>query len=418
MSAYLLPSDILLPDFSAVNGTLWSAIACDQFTGEPEYWQNLDRQVGDAPSTLRLMLPEAFLGEADARLPAVHEAMENYYRTLLVRHPNSVIYLERTLSDGRVRRGLVGMIDLEQYDYRPGAKSLIRATEATVTERIPPRLAVRRDALLELPHVMLLIDDPQKTVIEPLAAGTARMKPAYAFPLTPGSGSVKAWFADAAGFGRASAALERLIAPERVRTRYGEGAAPLLFAVGDGNHSLAVAKTAYEEIKAAHGESALFHPARYALVEVVNLHDPALTFEPIYRVLTHVDTDDVLRALEAFSFAQHGAAAPQQTRFITADRRGTMHFGHPSAELTVATLQQFLDTYMAEHPEAELDYIHSAKTVEGLSAHPDTVGFLFSGMPKDDLFRTVVQNGALPRKTFSMGAAEDKRFYVECRRIR
>ena len=250
MSAYLLPSDILLPDFSAVNGTLWSAIACDQFTSEPDYWREADKRLGDAPGTLRLILPEAFLDEADARIPAIHEAMENYYRTLLTRHPNSIVYLERTLSDGQVRRGLVGMIDLEQYDYRPGAKSLIRATEATVTERIPPRLAVRREALLELPHVMLLIDDPQKTVIEPLAAGTARMKPAYAFPLTTGSGSVKAWFADAAGFGRASAALERLISPERIRTRYGENTAPLLFAVGDGNHSLAVAKAAYEEIKA------------------------------------------------------------------------------------------------------------------------------------------------------------------------
>lgn len=418
MSAYLLPSDILLPDFSAVNGTLWATVACDQFTGEPDYWQTLDARVGEAPSTLRLILPEAFLGEAAARIPAVHETMENYYRHLLVRHKNSVIYLERTLANGRVRRGLIGMVDLEQYDYREGATSLIRATEQTVTERIPPRLAVRRDALLELPHVMLLIDDPQKTVIEPLAASTARMKPAYAFPLTPGSGSLKAWFADAAGFGRASVALERLVSPERMRARYGENAAPLLFAVGDGNHSLAVAKAAYQEIKAAHGESALFHPARYALVEVVNLHDPALTFEPIYRVLSHVDTNDVLQRLEAFSFSQHGAAAPQQTRFISKDRRGTMHFGHPSAELTVATLQQFLDAYMADHPEAELDYIHSAKTVEGLSAHPDTVGFLFAGMQKDDLFRTVVQNGALPRKTFSMGAAEDKRFYVECRRIR
>ena len=390
MSAYLLPSDILLPDFSTVNGTTWAAIACDQFTGEPDYWKNLAERVGDAPSTLHIILPEAFLGEAESRVPAIHETMEAYLRSVLTRHANSVIYLERTLSDGKVRRGLVGMIDLEQYDYRPGAKSLIRATEATVTERIPPRLAVRRDALLESPHVMLLIDDPQKTVIEPFAARTDQLKPAYGFALTAGSGSVKAWFADAPGFGRASAALERLIAPERVRTRYGGETAPLLFAVGDGNHSLAVAKAAYEEIKAAHGESALYHPARYALVEVVNLHDPALTFEPIYRVLSHVDTDDVLKELEAFSFAQHGAASPQQTRFVSAERRGTMHFGHPSADLTVATLQQFLDAYMADHPDAELDYIHSAKTVEGLAAHPNTVGFLFAGMAKDDLFRTVM----------------------------
>ena len=418
MSAYFLPSDILLPDFSAVDGTAWATVACDQFTGEPSYWNQLDERVGDQPSTLRLILPEAFLDETDARVPAIQKNMEQYLRHVLVRHPNRMIYLERTQSDGQVRRGLVGMIDLEHYDYKKGSHTLIRATEETVPERIPPRLAVRREAILELPHVMLLIDDPEKTVIEPIAARAASLEMAYDFPLVAGSGAVRGRFVDSIGLGRLQNALTRLISPDRIRARYGEGVSPLLFAVGDGNHSLAVAKAAYEEIKAAKGEGALYHPARYALVEVMNLHDPALKFEPIYRVMMGVDPDDVLAALEGYSFSLRGNAAPQQTRFLTATRRGTMHFGAPTAQLTVGTLQAFIDAYIKEHPGASVDYIHGTKTVETLSRADDAVGFIFSGMEKDELFRTVIFDGALPRKTFSMGHAEDKRFYIECRRIR
>ncbi len=418
MSAYFLPSDILLPDFHTVNGTAWATIACDQFTGEPQYWNTLDERVGDAPSTLRLILPEAFLSETEARVPVVQKNMEQYLREVLVRHQNRMIYLERVQSDGRVRRGLIGMIDLEHYDYNRGSRTLIRATEETVPDRIPPRLAVRRDAVLELPHVMLLIDDPERTVIEPIAARAKTLELAYEFPLVQGSGAVSAKFVDSVGLGRIENALNRLISPERIRARYGENVAPLLFAVGDGNHSLAVAKASYEEIKAAHGESALYHPARYALVEVVNLHDPAIEFEPIYRVMMGVDPDDVLSELEKYSFSLHGNAAPQQARFLSAKRRGTMHFGNPSSQLTVGTLQTFIDAYIRSHPGASVDYIHGTKAVEALSRAEDAVGFLFSGMEKDDLFRTVIYDGALPRKTFSMGHAEDKRFYIECRRIK
>ena len=416
--AYFLPSDILLPDFNEVNGTAWATIACDQFTGEPSYWQSLDTRVGETPSALRIILPEAFLSESEERIPAIHKQMEDYMRNLLKKHPNSMLYLERTLADGGVRRGLVGMIDLEDYDYAKDATSLIRATEATVPERIPPRLAVRREATLESPHVMLLIDDPEKTVIEPVAARAEGLTPAYDFPLIPGSGAVRASFLDTTAIGRVEIALERLIKPARLRARYGDDTAPLLFAVGDGNHSLAVAKTAYEEIKAVRGEAAKLDPARYALVEVVNLHDPALRFEPIYRVMMHVDPNDVLRALQEYSFSLEGTFPPQQTKFVSAKRRGTMHFEKPTAEFTVETLQKFIDAYVADHPEAEVDYIHGSRTVEALSAKEDAIGFLFAGMEKDDLFRTVIRKGSLPRKTFSMGHAEDKRFYIECRRIR
>lgn len=418
MSAYLLPADILLPDFTKVDGSKWAVVACDQYTSEPAYWEGVEAEVGEAPSTLRVTLPEIYLEHSADRVPAIQDTMNTYIRELLVTHQSKMIYLERTQSNGRVRRGLVGMVDLEQYDYRAGSRSLIRATEGTVLERIPPRLAVRRGAALELPHVMLLIDDPKKTVIEPIAARAQELPEAYDFSLMQKSGSVKGRFVDTVGIGRISAALERLISPENLRARYGEGVAPLLFAVGDGNHSLATAKAAYEEIKAAHGEAALYHPARYALVEVVNLHDEALHFEPIYRVMFHVDPNDVLAALEEYSFSLCGDAAPQQARFLSATRRGTIHFGTPREQLVVGTLQTFIDGYLATHPEATVDYIHGSKTVEALSAREDAVGFLFSGMSKDELFPAVMRDGALPRKTFSMGAAADKRFYLECRKIR
>ena len=419
MSAYLLPSDVMLPDFSRVDGQKWAVVACDQYTSEPAYWLSTKELVGDAPSMLSLILPELWLDRTEELVPTIHECMDAYVRDVLVTHPNTMIYLERTQSNGAVRRGLVGMVDLEHYDYNAGSTSLIRATEGTVLERIPPRLAVRRGAGLESPHVMLLIDDPEKTVIEPIAERSASFAPAYEFDLMQGAGHVKASFVDTYGIGRISLALEQLIAPERVAARYGKGAEPLLFAVGDGNHSLATAKAAYEEIKATYGEQAAKnHPARYALVEVVNLHDDALHFEPIYRVLFNVDVDDVLNELQAYSYAQQGVANPQKAKFVSAKRRGTMYFMNPTEQLITGTLQTFIDRYLEKHPEAHVDYIHGIKTTEELSRAENAIGFLYAGLEKNKLFRAVIKDGALPRKTFSMGAAADKRFYLECRKIK
>ncbi len=418
MAAYFLPGDILMPDFSKNEGEKWAVVACDQYTSEPEYWQSVEQTVGDAPSTLHLTLPEIYLESAEARVPKIQETMQEYARELLLTHKNKMLYLERTQSNGRVRRGLIGLVDLEQYDYNKGSTSLIRATEGTVLERIPPRLAVRRGASLELPHVMLLIDDPQKTVIEPIAARAEQLEVAYSFPLMRKSGSVKGYFVDSIGIGRITGAIEKLLSPEQQKEKYGEGVAPLLFAVGDGNHSLATAKAAYEEIKAKYGEQAMNHPARYALAELVNLHDEALHFEPIYRVMFGVDPDDVLAELEKYSFSLAGSVAPQQARFLSKHRKGTIHFGAPSEQLVVGTLQTFIDRYLAAHHEASVDYIHGIKTVEALAAKENAVGFTFVGMEKNQLFSAVMHDGALPRKTFSMGAAADKRFYLECRKIR
>ena len=368
------------------------------------------------------MLPEVYLAEAQSRLPAIHRAMNEALDRLLISHPDSMIAVERTQSDGRVRRGLVAAIDLEHYDFNKGATSLIRATEGTVLSRIPPRVAVRRDATVELPHVMLLIDDPDATVLEPLFTPDAvsAREIAYDTDLMLGGGHIKGSFVPASQQKAVLQALDALITPAAMAARYGDASlAPLLFAVGDGNHSLATAKTAYEEIKTAIGaKAAACHPARYALVEIVNLHDSALSFEPIYRVVFHVDPAALLGELRDYIAALDGTAAPQTIRCVGTFDAVTLDVPHPVQQLTVGTLQAFLDDYVKAHPEAEVDYIHGEDSLTTLASAPDAIGFLFEGMEKSQLFRTVIYDGALPRKTFSMGHARDKRYYMECRRIK
>jgi len=413
------PADILLPDFDKNSGTKWAAVACDQFTSEPEYWEAAANIAGDEPSALNLMIPEVYLAETEERLPKVHKAMEDYIKNVLVSHPDSLIYLEREQSDGRTRRGLVGMVDLEHYDYNKGATSLIRATEGTVLERIPPRVAVRRGASLELPHIMLLIDDPSRTVIEPLAKASEGFKKAYDFDLMLGGGHVKGSFVSDEYKAKITDALCALATEKEMSAKYGaDGIAPLLFAVGDGNHSLASAKAAFEEIKARDGEKAMNSPARYALAEVVNLHDEALDFEPIYRVVFDVDGDKLISELREYAKALKGTAAPQSVHYILGNAEGDIVFDHPVQQLAVGTLQDFLDGYKKNNPEVEIDYIHDESSLRALSEKENSVGFLFDGMGKDELFKTVIFDGALPRKTFSMGHARDKRYYLECRKIK
>lgn len=412
------PAEILLPDFDRVDGTRWSVIACDQYTSEPDYWSSVGKLIGPAPSTLRLMLPEIYLNERETRIPGIHDAMREALSSgLLVAHPSSMIYLERTQSDGRVRRGVIGAIDLENYDYTPDSLALIRATERTVLERIPPRMEIRRGAALETPHVMLLIDDPDRTVIEPLAGRSGT--PIYDFDLMKNGGHVRGYELDRAEQSLLTDRLAALITPEAICRRYDVPLAPMLFAVGDGNHSLASAKACYEELKEQLGKKALTHPARYALCEVVNIHDPALDFEPIYRVLFNVrDPRAVIDAMKDYAGSLYDRIPEQRFTVLTAQEETEVVVPYPERQLTTATLQYFLDVYTERHPEVRLDYIHGEKNVRALVAgHPDRVGFLFSGMTKSDLFRTVLYDGSLPRKTFSMGNADDKRFYLECRRL-
>lgn len=412
-------ANILLPDFNKNDPSVWAVVACDQFTSEPEYWEKAEATVGGAPSTLRLILPEVYLSQTAERIPAINETMKNYISSVLISHPDSQIFVERVQSDGSIRRGIVLAVDLEAYDYRRGASSLIRATEATVIERIPPRVAIRRDAPIELPHVMLLIDDPEKTVIEPLI-GAADGAVAYDTDLMLGGGHITGRFLSDAEKERAASALDTLVSVETVEKRYGKkGLAPLLFAVGDGNHSLASAKATYEEVKEKIGaEAAKEHPSRYALAEIVNIHDDALKFEPIYRVMFGVDAADVLEKLRAYAEELNGDAAAQRVTYLYGDTVGELVIPKPAKQLTVASLQDFIDGYISTHPGCEVDYIHGEESVKGLIKRENSIGFIFSGMAKSDLFPTVVFDGALPRKTFSMGHAEDKRYYMECRKIK
>ncbi len=418
MNKCFTTADILLPDPQKTNVYSWSVVACDQFTSEPEYWENAKREVASKPSTLDMILPEVYLAEAEERIPKINSVMKTYLRDVLVTHKDAQIFVERTQSDGSIRRGVVLAVDLEHYDYTKGARSLIRATEATVVERIPPRVAIRRGADVELPHVMLLIDDPGRTVIEPLTEGCDG-ELAYDTPLMLGGGHIKGRFLSEKNKEALSKSLDALITPEQMKARYGEATlAPLLFAVGDGNHSLASAKAAYEEIKAKLGtEVAKTHPARYALCEIVNIHDDALKFEPIYRVMFGVDTEDVIISLRKYAESLDGKAEAQRVDYTVGNKTGFIHIPRPVRQLTVGTLQDFIDDYIKTHKGVEVDYIHGVSSTKALASKSNSIGFIFSGMGKDELFKTVIFDGALPRKTFSMGHAEDKRYYLECRKI-
>lgn len=413
-------AEILLPDFDKVDGTKWSVVACDQYTSEVQYWKQAESIVGDAPSTLQMILPEVYLKETDARVPKINGAMQKIAADTLLAYPDAMICLDRVQSNGRHRLGIIGAVDLECYDYTRGSDALIRATEGTVLERIPPRVAIRRDAPLEMPHVMLLIDDPAQTVIEPARKACADRAPIYDFDLMLGGGHVRGRLLTKEEQTTVINALQELITPAQMEARYGDSSlAPLLFAVGDGNHSLATAKAAYEEVKAKIGaEAARSHPARYALAEIVNLHDPALEFEPIYRVVFGVDPKELMGELASYANAQNGTAAPQSMLFITQEGESTLTVNTPVQQLTVGTLQSFLFDYCKTHPQAEVDYIHGEDSLRSLLDRPDAIGFLFDGMQKNELFRTVIYDGALPRKTFSMGHAPDKRYYLECRKIK
>lgn len=422
MKKYLYAADILLPDFDSDAFGKWATIACDQFTSEPEYWESVKDTVADAPSTLSLILPEVYLDRRNELTPDIHATMERYLATVLKdRERNGMIYLSRVQSDGAVREGIVACIDLEEYNYEKGSDSLIRATEGTVLERIPPRVAVRRGAPLELPHVMLLIDDPKETVIEPIGREASDYETAYDFDLMLEGGHVTGKWIPASRYEGLNRALEALIAKDALATRYGDsGISPLLFAVGDGNHSLASAKAYYEEVKAELGaDAAKDHPARYALIELVNLHSPALKFEPIYRVVFGAEREDLLSALRMYADSESRPKNDRLQRIIwvTEDEEGALILKNPSSNLPVGSLQLFLDEYVKNHPEVTIDYIHGEDTLKALSKN-GAVGFLFSGMEKNALFETVIYDGSLPRKTFSMGHARDKRYYLESRKIR
>lgn len=388
-------ASILLPKVESMEK--WAVIACDQFAAEPEYWRSADAFVGSAPSALRLIWPEAELSDdAEKRITAINTTMADYLsRDLFAVYENSFVLVERTLQSGKCRLGVVGAVDLSQYDYTPGSASSVRATEKTVTERIPPRVNIRKNAPLELPHVLLLCDDPERTLVERLYENRDTLPLLYDFTLMQGGGRIRGWLVQGQAAQTFQAALE---AYESTRPT------PIRYAVGDGNHSLASAKTCYDQS----GEPL----ARYALVELENIHDPALEFEPIHRVVLNTDPQAILDALAPLC-APDGAPIP----WFTANGTGTVRLKLAPGQLEVGALQSFLDDYLAKNPGIT-DYIHGDDSLKILSRQENAIGFLLPPMDKGSLFPGIAADGVLPRKTFSMGHAQEKRYYLEAREIK
>lgn len=403
-------ADILLPKLNNEDMTKWSVVACDQYTGEPEYWREVEKITENCPSTLRLILPEAFLGENDEeRTRQVNANMRSYLeQNLFDEHKNCFVLQKRTQADGRLRVGLIGKIDLEMYDYNKGSRSQVRATEATVAARIPPRVKIRMDAPLELPHIMILIDDPENTVIEPLLE--KQLKKLYDFELMQNGGHSEGYLVDGQEADMVENALENLA--QKLAAEQGCSAEnALVFAMGDGNHSLASAKACYEKKKASPDASL----ARYALVEIVNLHSPALEFEAIHRVMFDVDNEKLISEMTK-SLGLSKAYAEQEVEILINGNTEKFGITKPSSNLTVGSVQNFLDAYLSENG-GKIDYIHGEDTVKKLCERENAVGIILPSMKKSELFPTVIKDGALPRKTFSMGHANDKRFYCEARLI-
>lgn len=415
------PADILLPQNCDL--TKWSVVACDQYTSQNDYWERVAQTVGDAPSTLKLILPESQLedGHFEEHIADINRTMDEYldeglFRTL----PNALIYVERWLDNKKLRRGLMGVVDLECYDYNAGSSSLIRATEGTVITRLPPRVAVRRNASLELPHIMVLVDDPDKQLIEHLTYETDRMEEVYDFDLMERGGHITGYLLPEDLQADVCEILNTLARPHDFARKYdAKGKPVLLFAIGDGNHSLAAAKAAYEEKKQnTPQEQWADLPSRYALVELVNLHDESLEFEPIHRVCFDVDPDELMKDfLAAYPGAHYGDGDGHTITYVFDTEVGKITIPKPTAQLPVGTLQEFLDQWMQTH-SGRIDYVHGDDVTWELGRKPGNIGFLLPAMGKDELFKTVIFDGALPRKTFSMGEAHDKRFYLEARKIK
>ena len=406
-------ANILLPKTDDLES--WAVIACDQFTSEPEYWERVKKNVKDKPSTLNLILPEAFMDKKDnsAAIENINSCMKDYLeKDMFTEYRNAYIYVERTLVDGSIRKGIVGAVDLECYDYSADASTDIRATEKTVEERIPPRMEIRKNAPLELPHILLLCNDDKFTLIDSVEAVKNNLKQVYDFDLMENGGNIKGWLVD----GEYADMLDDRIAEyeDYCREKYlSTGKAPLLYATGDGNHSLATAKACYEKIKKSNANPEAVNLARYAILELGNIMDDSQQIEPIHRVVTGTDTDKLLEAVKKNICAESGypvtvCIGENQCRIFIDKQKG---------ELPIAILQKYLDEYLSEN-EGEIDYIHGIDSVKNLSKPEGAIGFILPEFDKGSLFTGIVKQGVLPRKTFSMGHANEKRYYLEARVIR
>ncbi len=398
------PTNILLPK---QNFEAWSVIACDQFTSNEEYWQAVKAEAGEHPSTLNLIYPEVYLGKTDAAevTARINQTMQQYVADgIFEEYPNALIYVERTQRDGKVRCGIVGAVDLDAYDYHEGSTSRVRATEKTVLERIPPRVEIRKSATLELPHILMLMDDTARSIVEPLAslATNGEMQKLYDFDLMLDGGHLCGYLIPEGMQADICQKIEAL----------GELHGGITLAVGDGNHSLATAK-ACRALGATECN-------RYALCEVMNIHSDALEFEPIFRTVEGIDATQLLADFKAYladSANQNANNAPQKITFVCGTLREIVVADRPPHALAIGTVQQFLDAYLANKKDAVIDYIHDEEELLSLTANGKTCGFLYGCMGKSELFDAIEKEGVLPRKTFSMGSSRDKRYYTEARRI-
>ena len=396
------PAEILLPSNDLMN--LWSVIACDQFSSEREYWQSVRSQIGDAPSTLNMIIPEAYLGEIDeeAAIEKICASMDEYVSQGILREiTSSFVYVERTLGDGSVRKGIVGAVDLEEYEFR-GTDAAILASEATVLDRLPARIRIRRAAQLEIPHIMAFIDDVDATIIEPLAGKTDSLPQLYNFKLMESGGYIAGWQVT----GTYAESVMNAIRVLQTKNR-------TLIVIGDGNHSLASAKVFWDEIKQSlNPEERETHPARRALLEINNVYDPSIVFEAIHRVAFGIDPTDFETAFkEAMP-----AGGNYELRWVAGSRGGTVGIYADCIGDVVKTVQSFLDDII-ERKGCTIDYVHDEDSVIKLGSKPDCAGIILPAMDKSDLFDTVTTKGIFPKKSFSVGHARDKRYYLECRKI-
>ena len=412
--------DILVPNVE--NMTAWSVIACDQYTSQPQYWHEVADFVKTRPSTLNMIVPEINLNseDLDQHIGAVNRAMRTYLRRHVFFEVHDYIYTRRILHNGKVRHGLIGVVDLEQYEFHPGSKTTVRATEGVLQNRIEPRLMVRDLAPLEVSHTMLLVDDRQNTVFSFLEEEIDQMQLLYSFELMKDSGSISGYLVNEQQSQRIDQALTALATSEQMEEKYGiSDKGIFLYAVGDGNNSLATAKLHYDSLKRTLPPQKLKnHPARYTLAEIVNLHDDSFDFEPINRVLFGVDTLNFLHQLSKVHTISYTPQEEQQYfDCIIGNETRRIWIADPSSNVVTGTVQNFIDHYIQEF-SGKVDYVHGENIVRQLAAQVDNIGILFPSIPKQSLFETVLIDGTLPRKTFSMGQASDKRFYLECRKIK
>ncbi|MBR2615697.1 MAG: DUF1015 domain-containing protein [Clostridia bacterium] len=401
MKNVFTPAEILLP--ANQNFRDWAVIACDQFSSEREYWDRVSETVGDKNSTLHMIVPEAYLegiSMEEASL-ARNETMNAYLSGgVFSELKNAFVYVEREITGGLIRRGIVGKLDLEAYDYLPNTSPCARASERTVVDRLPPRIRVRRGASLEMPHVLVLIDDEKREIVEGLTAKRDRLTPVYDFDLMEGGGHIRGY------------AVEGKDAEEVVSRIDALGAREVQLVIGDGNHSLAAAKDTWREIKKTLSEEEILsHPARFALVEVCNVYDEGIVFEPIHRIVFDCDPARVLEALER----EAGDPAGRPLTYLAEGKSGTVTIRNESLGALIGAVQGVLDRFEAEG--CIVDYIHDDASLRKLSEKEGSFALFLPKMEKADLFCTVEKSGVFPKKSFSIGHARDKRYYLECRKI-